>query len=394
MKIFPSLANDKECTGCMACVDSCNKGAIKRITDADGHVYVKVNSDACVGCLKCEKVCYNALHDYGNNVLSLSKPFAAWSRNVEFRKRGTSGGIFASLAKTIIDKGGIVIGADFDGLRCTHRVVSTIEEISTLQGSKYLQSNTEGIYKTIEKYIGTRMVLFSGVGCQVGAVLSYFNKHPKKGNLITVDLVCGGVPSSLLLESYLAHNKQVERISAYRDKSRYVLKGIVKGKNIELSNRPLPLFGFFSGFTNRYSCSDCKFAYAHRKSDITIGDLWGDKEFPTEHEKGISLVICHNEKGAELVSASDITTNDITWQQVLLYNKRIVYGKKHITKQRINLAANYKNYSYKKFNKIYSLNINPIDISNFSFKLTNYLRDKIENKKIQMFIKRLLEQYP
>lgn len=53
----PNLANKKECTGCLACVSSCNKNALSSYIDEEGHLAVRCNTEKCVLCHKCEQVC-------------------------------------------------------------------------------------------------------------------------------------------------------------------------------------------------------------------------------------------------------------------------------------------------------------------------------------------------
>ena len=65
-------------------------------------------------------------------------------------------------------------------------------------------------------------VLFVGTGCQVAGVLFYFNNHRKKSLIYTADLVCGGVPSSLLIESFAKNTPQFAAVNSYREKGKYV----------------------------------------------------------------------------------------------------------------------------------------------------------------------------
>ena len=50
------LAKRSDCTGCMACVDSCSRSAISSIVEKDGHRYPIINYDLCVRCGVCMKV--------------------------------------------------------------------------------------------------------------------------------------------------------------------------------------------------------------------------------------------------------------------------------------------------------------------------------------------------
>lgn len=58
LKKIPILWEKKEnCCGCTACVFSCPKNAIKLVTDEIGFWYPYINSDNCIRCYRCLKVC-------------------------------------------------------------------------------------------------------------------------------------------------------------------------------------------------------------------------------------------------------------------------------------------------------------------------------------------------
>lgn len=358
---MPKLADIHTCTGCLACVDSCAKGALRSCFNNEGHLTYLVDTSSCVDCGLCERVC-PVVSDfkYGENVLSTSSPFAAWSRDGALRAKSTSGGVFATLAKHVVSQGGVAVGASLFHNEVRHVVVDTLEDINKLQGSKYTQSNTEGIYKVTKEYLQNgRNVLFSGLGCQIAGLMSFLGNKEYKGELYTVDLICGGVPSRFLIDYYLKEYPDVSEIVAFRNKAKYEFS--VKNQNgqvcvVPLSQRPFPLCGFYTELTNRYSCYDCRFNGTHRKSDITIGDCWGDTEFPEEHQKGISVAVAHSDKGKMLLAQANIETHEIKWENFLMHNPRMIDGHKgaSLSKARKDLAKAFKEYPYEKLLQIYA----------------------------------------
>ena len=102
--------------------------------------------------------------------------------------------------------------------------------------------------------------------------------------------------------------------------------------------------------TNRYCCYDCHYAYTHRKADLTIGDLWGDKSYIEQHKEGISLVIVHSPKGLKALEEAEVEVHEVKWADVLPYNPRIAYGKNIMgkTRERKRLSTAFKNDSYQK----------------------------------------------
>ena len=337
---MPNLATHKTCTGCAACVDACNFNAISFECEIDGHYYPHVNTNLCVNCRSCERVCPILSNTrYGNNEQFTSMVYAGWCKNDELRKKSATSGIFASIAQYIIGIGGYVVGVIIDGMYCNYIITNNIDDIKYIQGSKYMYSNPQGIYKKIKlKLAEGKSVLFSGLPCHCAALLSYIPSKYKK-QLLTIDLICGGVPSRLLIDKFNESTcNKLKKIISFRDKVngwkasgfRYKLVCEMKDSSFYVqkeSEKNLITDGFACELTNRYSCYNCNFAFFDRKSDLTIGDLWNDKIFTTEHYNGISCIIVHSEKGMSLVKKADIALADYNKYVLVKNNTKIVDGK-------------------------------------------------------------------
>lgn len=389
---FPQLATETQCTGCLACEAVCKADAIKSYIAADGHVYINLDTNKCVKCLKCEIVCNKSRSNYGDNLLKNSNIYGGWNNDITERARGTSGGVFAAFARIIIENGGCVVGASFDGKKCNHIIIENIDDIKKLQGSKYMVSSLSGIYRKIEKQLETRDVLFSGLGCQCAGILAYFSLKKYNHKLYTIDLVCGGIPSSILVDKFYEKNPQIECIHGFRKKDTYCLTIGIAGKQTTYLEKNLPLHGFNCGLTNRYSCYNCPFAKAHRKTDITIGDLWDYKLFPNEHKLGVSTIIVHNESGEQLIKKANITYESIPWEGPLLHCKRIVDGYQHLFLPRKYLAHAASTMSYEKFVKLFCINMHPINILLYSFRIYRFFVMKIDSFISLKKIKHLLRK--
>lgn len=393
----PNLADIKNCTGCMACADSCAKQAITCIINEEGHYFYNVEEDKCVLCHKCERVCpIVSGYQYGTNNLNLSQPYAAWAKDDFLRNKATSGGVFPALAERIIQEGGVVYGALQESYYAHHEAIDNINDIAKLQGSKYTQSKTVGVFEQVKNSLNQgKNVFFTGVGCQAAALLSFLGQDKNIENLVIVDLICGGVPSNFLIKKFAEEYKdKVTGIVSYRDKSKYALTVLNnKGESyiMPAEYRPLPLYGFTTGAAERYICYDCPFAKGHRKSDITIGDFWGNTLFPEQNGKGVSVAIVHSKKGQKLLESSGLDVHEIKWRDFLSQNPRTVYGKGTIPKSRLHISKAFKMHSYERLLEDYANKGSwkrPISILNrVTLIITGIVMKKVRQRKVENILK-------
>lgn len=388
----PILADLKHCTGCVACVDSCGKQALSMYVASDGHIYVSCNEDKCVLCHQCERVCpaVNGMK-YSSNIKTGSEPFSVYCKDEMVYDMSTSGGAFAAIALQFIKEGGYVCGAVFDGAGVKHIVSNQKNDVFRMQGSKYMQSSLDGVYKEISALLKQgKKVLFCGMGCQGAALYSFFKKNKNRDLLYLVDMICGGVPSALLVKAFIENEPKYKQIVGYRRKGEYVLSCLNLNNEVEYLNyRTLPIVGFGSGLTNRYSCGDCQFCGIERLSDITIGDLWGPNDSGGKH---LSVAIVHNSKGKNLLDAAcNLSKESIDWS-FIRYNYRCVIGKS-INRFRMTrklLAWNFKHLPYQILCGLYGCNVkNPIWVA---YKTYCFIVRKLERFYISKQLSKILNE--
>lgn len=185
--------------------------------------------------------------------------------------------------------------------------------IHRLQGSKYVQSNLNNCFERIKEHLEhKKLVCFIGTTCQVYGLQSYLGQE--YSNLLTVDLVCHGVPSPKLWRKYLEyqknkHHSDITEIS-FRNKTYGYHSSTMKiqfanGKLYYNSARTDPMLkSFFSEIASRLSCYRCHFKSVKRCSDFTIYDCWHITQLVgnvTDDDKGYTNVIVQTEKGMEVL---------------------------------------------------------------------------------------------
>lgn len=310
---MPSYLQDnikQHCSGCGACVNTCGCRAIELINDEDGFVYPKIDDEKCVDCGMCKKVCPFSGE---NKTAENQKFYAAKSRSDSVIKGSSSGGAFYEIAKAFCDENFAVFGAEMsDELKVRHTFIEDFSEISKIQKSKYVQSNTEDSFVRVRDFLKEgKKVLFSGTPCQVAGLKKFLGKD--YDNLLTIDIVCHGVPSQQLFDKYIKElsDKCGEKIASFtfRNKKDFDTKKcnqktvLIKTESgREIVKEVLQceyLAAFHEAMFYRPSCGECPFANTDRVGDITLADFWGAEKYFSDFDdgRGVSLVIANSGKG-------------------------------------------------------------------------------------------------
>lgn len=335
------IKEKKDCCGCSACVQKCPKQCISLKEDCEGFLYPEVDKSICIDCGLCEKVC-PILHQ-GEERKPL-KVYAAKNYNEEIRKLSSSGGIFTLLAEKVIKEGGVVFGARFDeNWEVKHDYTETIEGLSAFRGSKYVQSRMEDNYQKTEIFLKQgRNVLFSGTPCQILGLKRFLKTNYDR--LLTLDIICHGVPSPLVWRKYLGNEciiLNADKISgiSFRDKiegwKKYSFKLDMITSNeskkvvkIEPFRRNLFMRGFLANLFLRPSCYACAFRVGKSLSDITIGDFWGiHRLYPKfDDDKGVSLVLCNTHVGEKFFNEINSDRIETTYSNGLKGNPSLEHS--------------------------------------------------------------------
>ncbi|MBQ8479039.1 MAG: Coenzyme F420 hydrogenase/dehydrogenase, beta subunit C-terminal domain [Akkermansia sp.] len=299
------------CTGCGLCDNVCPKDAIHMVWSKGGFLVPSVDVTACVDCGMCVKQCI-ALEEkepYTDDLNSVES-YGGWNKDVDIHLSSSSGGVFTALAVKVIEQGGVVFGVVWkDKLTAVFEKTDSEDGLARMRGSKYTPAVPGNVYRDVRNELKNgRQVLFSGTPCQVHALKKYLRKDYE--NLLTVDIVCHGVPSHLILERYIEEEeektgKEIDYVS-FRDKPEGWLRYHVTrhytdgGLQSEALGTDMYMRMFLSDKALNHVCYNCPYAHIPRQGDITLGDYWGVEKLHPEWpiDKGVSSILANTSKGS------------------------------------------------------------------------------------------------
>lgn len=382
-----------KCTGCRTCEKVCPKACISMKEDSEGFLVPDIDNEQCVNCGLCKSKCPQ------NKTIVQSfrkKVYAAKAKSESVLMSSSSGGIFYVFAKHTIERGGVVFGAVYrDDFSVAHIKAETLDEIKSMQGSKYVQSNTADTYVECEEYLKSgKLVLYTGTPCQIAGLKSYLKNS--YDNLLTIEIICHGVPSGKLFKKYIEwlSVKQKCAVERYKFRSKgyrdwgvdyYYYYYLKNGKSGYAESITDPYYSnFLIGKTYRESCYECKYASENRAADLTIGDYWGIEKFhPDFYDKrGVSVIIVNSAAGDEYFNyvSNEIEYISSTYENAAHSNKNLFEPTKR---------PNERNYIYKEIDnlplKVYFAKYYRIP---FKIKLKKIIKVVLPDKAI-LLLKRL-----
>lgn len=328
-----------ECFGCEACVQICGKKALAMTEDEEGFRYPSINESLCIHCGLCRSVCpYAHMPQKHKNDKYV---FGGYHNDSEIRFESSSGGAFSAIVDAFCDENYVVFGAEAKGLLVFHSGIADKRELGKFRKSKYSQSMIGDAYADARKALADgKKVLFSGTPCQIAGLLTFLG-NTDQSRLLTVEVVCEGVPSQLYIRKLDAamekkYGSKIESLD-YRYTGKSALshgKWDFEQMKIELKHKDRVFVKdrWFNPFwsiwlqhlMSRPSCYQCKFTTADRVADITLGDLWGVHLYCPElygNNGGSSLVICNSEKGKQVFrkAQKNMSGHELAFEEALKY---------------------------------------------------------------------------
>lgn len=361
---FQTNAAD-QCCGCGACIAACPNGSLEFLPNDEGFLYPALKEDLCIHCNRCDSICPISHMPNGGPAIKL---FAVQNKDLPLLLDSSSGGVFISLAKYVIEKKGIVIGCIWnDNMEPVLIPTDTLDGLKAMQGSKYVFSSAVGIYSQTKKYLDSgKLVLFTGAPCQCVGLLKYLNKDYT--NLYLMDFVCHGMPSQTVFNAYKKSLEEKHSATItdfrFRDKTKH---GWAKAESYRINDKTKYVhgtvspysYGFSKGFFQRYSCYDCQFQTKIRYSDFTVCDFWGYNQFYNQivqTENGVSAIEINSSKGLNMFNSikDEFVFHEVDCREVSNNNPRIDNRKSFlIPKERLIIYKDLDKYGWNYVSKQY-----------------------------------------
>ena len=305
----------ERCTGCAVCANACQVQALIMQPDAMGFEYPRIDAGICTHCGLCVAAC-PVLNAPDEQVSLREEPqaLAVWADDALLRRESSSGGVFGAIAADFVAKGGVVVGVrlNLDQRRAEHYLSTTVADLTSLRGSKYIQSHPGTIYNDVCTYLCMgRQVLFSGTACQVAGMRRMAVQCGEADLLSTVEVICHGVPSEVVWRGYLAtlEARYSSRVTDYRFRSKspegwHRFSTVAQFSNgreyVRNHEQDAFMLAFLRNYCLRRSCYDCEFCAENSVADLTLGDFWGAPP-SLDDDKGVSIAVVRTACGQALL---------------------------------------------------------------------------------------------
>ena len=330
----------EECFGCESCAQICPKVAIEMSEDEDGFRYPVIDNKKCIHCSLCNKSCpvENPPHRFKDE----KYVFGGYVLDKKILEESTSGGAFSAIAEVYCVTNYAIYGATANKLDVYHTRITDKSELSLFRNRKYSHSAIRDSDRLSRKdLLEGKSVLFSGTPCQIAGLKTFLKSVPQD-KLLTVEVVCEGVPSPLYFRKFndyciSRYGGEIEKID-YRDKDQnkwdfQVMAYKVKGKLHKIDRWFNPFWSIWlNHLMSRPSCYSCPFATQERVADIALGDLWGVHIYCPDlygRNGGSSLVTANSKKGKAVVKEAEslMFGHELSFDTALKYQSPM---RKHI----------------------------------------------------------------
>lgn len=260
----------------------------------------------------------------------------AHSNDQNILKNASSGGVMTQIALYLLDSKMVdgVISNRFtyknNLVRTETFIASSIDELTTGQGSKYCPTSTLSILPKLEK--GKKYLLI-GTPCQIAGFRMYANKDTgiKEQIPFTIANFCGGYRDFRELDYFVrdvAHIKDVD-IFRHRGGGQPGSMRII-GKNGEVFEYPYPKYARLSPYIKNERCTLCMDATGEL-ADFSCGDAWLEKIDTTAPW---SIIVVRSETAENILGQIEkqglmAFRDDVTEDELIYSQKSNITSKKY-----------------------------------------------------------------
>ena len=312
-----------KCSGCSACLNLCPVEAVSLLKNSKGFYSAIIDNDKCINCGLCKKTCPHLNTGLASKSAN-SKCVLFLCGDYENYISSSSGGAVSTLYKKWAKKGLYFVGVSYDENTLPfYRISNTESDIEAFKGSKYIQAHPKNVFKETEKCLmENKKVLFVGVPCMVSGLRNYLEiKKIQTEKLYTIDLICHGVGSPSVWESYLSYLKKVfkakvtdykfrvkqtNNVIAENNTTHHCFMSFENGRNLLDNSIYSHLYQniYFKQLIMADTCYECKYTSLNRISDLSVGDSakFKPKTNQDSNFAHSSFLLINTKKGLELLN--------------------------------------------------------------------------------------------
>ena len=249
-----------------------------------------------------------------NTESNLTKVYSGYLKDDNKLMKSASGGAVTAFAEAIIRQGGCVFGVSYsDDFKSVEYICcDTLDDLNRIKGSKYCETKKHFALLG-EKLQEKKAVLFTGLGCDVAAALTYCKTRGiNTENLYTIDIICHGPVSALVYKRFVEdlENKYKSKVVEFICRSKKegwssssFMKVIFENGKVLETPFDYTDYGYIFSHYAMQRCEKCRFKGSQHQGDLCVGDYWGLKANDVGWNKnGVSIIAVQTEKGKKLLN--------------------------------------------------------------------------------------------
>lgn len=295
------------CQQCGICKAVCPKKAISFKRNSEGLNIVRINQDTCIKCKLCIQFCpanSNTVSPHYREIIRNRIFYLGYHKNEQIRYHSSSGGITRAIAITCLQENIV------DGVYTLRKT----DEYPFAEGCLYTQDNIpeyeeipNSIYHSIPlneniKKIQGKRILIIGTSCQIKSAYHYLKHRTSK--LYCLCIFCKQqktIRSTQFMAKMLRTSIDITNKFSFQYRGNGWPGSVsINKKNINYSTASSLPFG--KRLWSVPGCHICGDPYAIDHADLTLMDPWNILK---DEKIGCNLVVCHTEKGKELLQKTD-----------------------------------------------------------------------------------------